>query len=334
MNHVKYGKKNTWLLMLLISFVMYEALWSLIEIQLGELSFDAEAMLWDFAQCALFTSTVFIVDYGCTKFRRGRYARGIAEIICLLIVCSLLIFIIDQVIYEQDDTDDNFWNVVDIYIICIICSLLSIINIQHSYHNQFVTMKQEQERLRLNLLQQQLSPHFMFNSLSTLQGIILSDPHKAEKYVVALSNMLRYITENIGKEKVALSDAVNFIENYVQILDVRFPQHFIFKIGLNNVPYEASIIPVSIQVAVENAIKHNKHSCKCPLEISITLNDKFINVSNRRQPIMAADSFGVGLKNLKERYKLLTGKGLDICETNDYYSIKIPLIYESIDSRG
>lgn len=334
MSFLKYIKRNTWLLMLLVSFVMYEALWSLIEFQLGELYFDTKDILCDFAQCVLFTSAVFFVNYGFRKYRGGRYAESTAEIICIFIVCSLLIFIIDRFFYDQYEADDNFWNMIDVYIICIICSLLSIINIQRSHHERFVAMRQEHDRLRLNLLQQQLSPHFLFNSLSTLQGIILSDSQKAERYVVSLSNILRYITENIGKEKVALSDEVNFIEDYVQILDMRFPQHFIFKKGLDGIPNNASIIPVSIQIAVENAIKHNKHSCKCPLEISITLGGDFVEVSNRKHPIVTVCGSGLGIKNLEERYKLLIGKGLDICETADNYTIKIPLIYEGIDSRG
>lgn len=169
--------------MLLVSFVMYEALWSLIEFQLGELYFDTKDILCDFAQCVLFTSAVFFVNYGFRKYRGGRYAESTAEIICIFIVCSLLIFIIDRFFYDQYEADDNFWNMIDVYIICIICSLLSIINIQRSHHERFVAMRQEHDRLRLNLLQQQLSPHFLFNSLSTLQGIILSDSQKAERYV-------------------------------------------------------------------------------------------------------------------------------------------------------
>lgn len=320
--------------MLFASFLMYEALWSVIELQFDDANFRAEEMAWDFAQCALFTTVVFAVSWGFAKYRSGRYARGIAEIATLLVVNAVVIFLTDEVFNEREETDVNFWGVIDIYVICVICSLLSIIDIQRFYYKRFVAMKQEQSRLRLNLLQQQLSPHFMFNSLSTLRGMIAADPLKAEDYVVQLSNILRYITENIGSDKVTVADALCFIRNYMKMLDVRFPEHFIFNIYDSDMPADAYIVPVSLQIAVENAIKHNNHSRRCPLGISIKCNADAVEVSNKKHPVTFADNLGVGLKNLSERYALLTDKEIEVDETKDYYTVKIPLIYESIDSRG
>lgn len=322
-----------WLLMLIASFFLYELLWYVIEMQLGTLKFDWKGILWDFLQCALFTSVFFIVNYFFVRYKNGRYAQSIIEVGCLLIVNALIIFLTDKILYVQGRHGDNFWDVIDIYVICIICSMFSIINIQQAYHKKFVAFKEEQIKLRLKLLQQQLSPHFMFNSLSVLQGMIAVDTKKAEEYVVTLSDILRYITENIDKEKVALHDALNYIESYVQMLDMRFPKHFLFNIDMNNMPYDTYIVPVSLQIAVENVIKHNNHSQKSPLEISISVGDKTVEVKNRKQPVAFADSLGIGLKNLGERYTLLTGRGIDICETNDYYTVKMPLIYESTNNR-
>lgn len=323
-----------WLQMLFVSFVMYEVLWSVIQIQFEQLNFSAEEILWDFTQCLLFTSTIFIVNWFFTRYHNGKYTQSIVEIACMLIICSLLIFLIDQIIYLQDTEEDKFWNIIDIYVICIICSLLSLINIQHTYHKKIIALEQEQMKLRLNLLQQQLSPHFMFNSLSTLQGIISVDPQKAEEYVITLSDILRYITENISKEKVALTDAINFIKSYTQMLNVRFPEHFIFNIETTNLPPDAYIVPVSMQIAIENAIKHNNHSRKYPLEICIKSNVNSIEVRNKKCLAPFADSIGIGLKNLNERYRLLTGEALNISEDSNYYSVSIPLIYESTDNRG
>lgn len=252
----------------------------------------------------------------------------------MLVVNALVIFLFDNVFYDSDETDLSFWNIIDIYVICIICSLLSIIDIQRFYYKRFVAMRQEQMQLRLNLLQQQLSPHFMFNSLSTLRGMIAADPRKAEDYVVRLSDILRYITENIGREKVNIADALSFIRDYTKMLEARFPEHFIFNIDESDLPTDACIVPVSLQIAVENAIKHNKHSRRCPLEISLRFNGDKVEVGNKKQPMPFADNLGVGLDNLNKRYVLLTGKKIEINETRDYYIVKIPLMYESIDSRG
>jgi len=318
--------------MLTASFLMYEMLWSVIELQFDDVSINTEALSWDFAQCALFTSVVFLVNWAFGKFRGGRYAGGFFEVATLLVVNALVIFLTDKVFNDWDTGDTGFWGVIDIYIICVICSLLSIIDLQRAYSKKLLAMRQEQMRLRLNLLQQQLSPHFMFNSLSTLQGMIAADPHKAEEYVSALSDTLRYITENIGREKVAMADAMKFIRNYVGIQDARSPGHFVFNIDDRDAPGNACIVPVSLQLAVENAIKHNNHSRRRPLEISIAVCADTVVVSNKKQPMPDADSLGIGLRNLNERYKLLIGKELEISENEERYTVRIPLIYESIDS--
>ena len=319
-----------WFRMLLASFLMYEALWSVIQLQYGWLRFNLYETLWDLAQCVFFTLALLGVNLFFSNFRDGRYARKIIELVCMLAVSSLLILIVDKIKYVQNE-DNSFWNIIDIYIICIICLLLSIIDIQHSYHNRLLTIKQKQMQLRLNLLQQQLSPHTVFNSLSSLQGMIATDTEKAEAYVVTLSNIMRYITENIGKEKIALTDALNFIMDYVKMQEARFPNHFVFNIDTSNMPKNAYIIPISLQVVVENAIKHNNHSPRNPLEISISFREDVAEVSNKKQPVAVDNSLGVGLKNLDERYRLLNGNTFDISETQEYYTVKIPLIYESID---
>jgi len=280
----------------------------------------------------MFTSVVFLVDWGFNRFKMMRHAHGVAEVTCILVINALLIILTDNVFPLWETSDDAFWNVIDIYVICIICTLLSIINIQHTYHKELDRLRQEQARLRLNLLQRQLSPHFMFNSLSTLQGMIAADPQKAEEYVLILSDLFRYITKNIAVEKVPLIDAVDFIKGYSRMLNTRFPRHFVFSIKMESLPDGARFVPVSLQIAVENAIKHNDHSPASPLEISITLCGNTVEVRNKRQNIPFTDSLGTGLRNLNERYVLLTGKGLDISETEDSYTVKIPLIYESVDS--
>ena len=109
-----------------------------------------------------------------------------------------MIFAVDNLLYIQDTNDDKLWSIIDIYIICLICSMFSILNFQKVYHKKLIAVKEEQLKLRLNLLQQQLSPHFMFNSLSVLQVLITIDSEKAEKYVDTLSDLMRYFTQNVG----------------------------------------------------------------------------------------------------------------------------------------
>lgn len=313
---------------MLASFAMYEVLWAVVELQFDDAYFDLGETLWDLAQCSMFTAVVFVVNWAFSKFRGGRYARSVAEIGVLLIVNAAVIFLVDKVINERDAADVGFWSVVDIYIICVICSLISIIDLQHSFHTSMLKMRQEQTLLRLNLLQQQLSPHFMFNSLSTLQGAIAADPQMAEEYLDNLSDAMRYITENVGRDRVDLSDALSFIESYMRMLNVRFPGHFVFKIHADDMPKGAGIVPVSMQIAVENAIKHNAHSARQPLHIDIRVKTDSVEVSNSRQPLPYDSGLGVGIENLGRRYQLLIGRGIMSRETQESYAIEIPLIYD------
>lgn len=334
-NHMKQKLIVNWLLMLFASFFLYEVLWLLIDCQFEEPMLDGKDMIWDLAQCGLFTFVVFIVNRFYDKWNRGRFAKSLIEIVTVLIINMLIIFLMDKVLnVEENVSYVNFWSVIDIYIICIISTLLSIIDIQHFYNKKINDMKKKQARLRLSLLQQQLSPHFMFNSLSVLKGIIVTEPQKAEEYVDALSRVLRYITENVGKETVSLTDACFFIENFIKMMNDRFPGHFRFHIDADNMSSDGKIIPVSLQLAIENAIKHNNHSCKCPLEINIVFNNTYVEVSNKIQCTAVTDEgIGIGLKNLNERYILLINKGLYFGHSKDYYTIKIPLIYESTNRR-
>lgn len=319
--------------MLLSSYFMYEVLWLVIKWQLNDMHFDMEEMSWDFAQCVMFTAIIFIINWIYEKWHKGLYSRSIVEYATIIVVNIIAIFIVDKVLYEGKTTDTDLWDVIDIYVICIICSLISIIDIQHFYYKRYITMKRELAGLRLNLLQQQLSPHFMFNSLSTLQGLIATNKQKAEEYVASLSQILRYITGNIGKEEIPVADALVFIKNYIKMLDIRFPEHFVFHIDDRNLAVESSIVPVSLQLTVENAVKHNVHSPRTPLEINISFNAAYVEVSNVIQRTAFTDSLGVGLKNLNERYRLLMDRELEIKEIDNIYSVKIPLRYESTDSR-
>lgn len=320
--------------MLCASFCMYEVLWVVIEWQFNDISFYIEDTAWDLAQCAMFSCVGLIVNFVFTKWRGGRYARSLFELGTLLVTNALVTLVSDKLLFNGGEAYEvNFWSVIDIYIICVICTLFSIIDIQHFYYKEFAKMQKDRMLLRLNLLQQQLSPHFMFNSLSTLQGLIAAEPQKAEEYVATLSLTLRYITENIGKDKVPVADALVFIKSYTKMLGIRFPGHFVFNIDESHTHSHAFIVPVSLQIAVENAIKHNSHSCKRPLQISIVLGNGQIKIKNKLQTVAQTNGTGVGLKNLDERYRLLAGKGVEIETNKEYYTVKIPLIYESTNNR-
>lgn len=186
----------------------------------------------------------------------------------------------------------------------------------------------ERQSAELNALKSELDPHFIFNSFSTLAPLISTDAEKAQTFTTKLAQAYKYLLLNKDRDLISLSDELHFIEDYFFLLQIRHEGKLKLQIELNEIaPYQIMILPFSLQVLLENAIKHNRFSEKAPLEITISLHDQFIQVSNTiyAKPY-AVESTHVGLKNLSARYKLTCKRDIAICQTHDKFTVKLPFI--------
>ena len=175
-------------------------------------------------------------------------------------------------------------------------------------------------------LKNQINPHFLFNNLNTLSSLIHTQTETAEIFINRLSLIYRYILENSHKDKVSLQSELAFIKDYFFLYKIRDEDKIQLTIDLEN-PDNYEILPVSLQLLIENAIKHNMATHDKPLKISIFRDNRYIVVKNNLQKMPAGlESTKMGLKNLSERVKLLTGKELVINETKSDFIIKVPLI--------
>jgi sensor histidine kinase YesM len=175
-------------------------------------------------------------------------------------------------------------------------------------------------------LKNQVNPHFLFNSLNTLSSLISTQPEIADEFIGRLSSIYRYILENSTKDKVPLQSELTFINDYFFLHKIRDDNKIRMEINIQD-PDKYLILPVSLQILVENAIKHNIATRENPLKISIYAEGDYISVKNNLQKMSARlSSTGIGLKNLAERTKLITGKLLQIEETKSDYIVKLPLI--------
>lgn len=186
----------------------------------------------------------------------------------------------------------------------------------------------EQAHLRAQLisLQQQISPHFLFNSLSTLKTIAGDQPTK--DYIVQLAGVYRYVL-NFNEEYLAqLKDEISFIRSYLYIMNERFEDSLTVAINIQEDHLKLMIPSLSLQLLIENAIKHNTISPEQPLHISISTNElPALIVSNNFQPKhISTEGTGTGLKNIVERYKLLSGKSIAIDQDTERFSVTIPLL--------
>lgn len=176
-------------------------------------------------------------------------------------------------------------------------------------------------------LKSQVNPHFLFNSLNTLTSLINSEVETANRFIGKLSLIYRYILDNSTRTKIPLKEEIDFIWDYFYMHQIRNEGKINLKIDVKETEYQYKIMPVSLQLLVENAIKHNMATVENPLKIHIFLEDGYIVVSNNVQKMATQiNSTKIGLKNLKERVRLVTDDEIIISESESTFSVKIPLI--------
>ena len=194
--------------------------------------------------------------------------------------------------------------------------------------------EKERDRLRLQVLDNQLSPHFVFNNFSILAELIDVNPRKASEYLMHLSKVYRYTLSHQEHSTVSLQDELSYLEHYLSLLRERFGTCIQVSIDSEVQQLKGEVPPSVLQMLIENAIKHNEHTEANPLMIQVTGDNKHIEVRNIKHPVTGADSANVGLHNIVERYHLLVQKDITVNETVDDYCVTIPLIevkYENTD---
>jgi sensor histidine kinase YesM len=187
-------------------------------------------------------------------------------------------------------------------------------------------LREEKLIFQNETLKNQVNPHFLFNSLNTLSSLIVTNPDVAERFIIRLSSIYRYILENSQKDRVPLQNELMFISDYFDLHRVRDEKKILLDINTPDASkYE--IFPVSLQILIENAIKHNMATRDNPLAISIYLEDEYIVVKNNLQKMaVQLKSTKIGLKNLAERVSLISKRDLIIDEANGYFTVKVPLL--------
>lgn len=200
---------------------------------------------------------------------------------------------------------------------------------------EYEQLKTEKLQNSYNALMGQINPHFFFNSLNGLNALIQSgEKQQTLAYLDELSNVFRYILQSNKKELVTLAEELQFVKAYTYLLSVRYEGKLFFSIQADT-PYLLWYLPIlSVLPLIENAVKHNVISKQYPLQIDIytTHEDKLI-ISNKIHP-KSEDSkgSGIGLKNLWGRYRMLTGKDIQISNRKEYFKVTLPLLNKPIHS--
>jgi two-component system LytT family sensor kinase len=210
---------------------------------------------------------------------------------------------------------------------------LNCVNAIVFYMNRTKKAQLEAERFKkvsieaqFEALRNQINPHFLFNSFNVLSTLVYKDPDTSAKFIAQLSHVYRYLLYSQEKKVVALPDEMEFTNAYLFLLKIRFGENLIIQIGeLGNMEYY--IAPATLQMLIENAIKHNVVSRKAPLTINISRDADMLVVSNNLQlKEVKEPSTQVGLKNILNRYLFLTDRKVTIREENNQFTVRIPLL--------
>lgn len=188
-------------------------------------------------------------------------------------------------------------------------------------------LEKEKATVQYDNLKNQLNPHFLFNSLTSLNSLIFENPQLASEFLQQLSKVYRYVLENKEKTLVSLSTELGFISHYTKLLLSRFENGLVVNIKLSDAALDKKILPVTLQILIENAIKHNVISKDKPLQIDIYDESAYLVVKNTLQAKhIIEESNKQGIENLKNLYSVLIEKEIVIEKTADCFSIRIPLI--------
>jgi two-component system LytT family sensor kinase len=217
------------------------------------------------------------------------------------------------------------------FLLCIVMNLIyfGTIYFFNWKHNlvHLSNMQREQTLVKYNALRNQLNPHFLFNALTSLNSLIFENQQLASDFLQQLSKVYRYVLQNKERVTVPLTTELEFISHYIFLLKTRFGNAIEIKMALPDNIKEKEIVPVTLQILIENATKHNIVSKEIPLKISITTDNgyiSFVNGVNKKSQVEHSNK--QGLENLKSLYRYLSERPIEIIEEKSQFQVRIPLI--------
>jgi sensor histidine kinase YesM len=228
----------------------------------------------------------------------------------------------------------------DVILIVALVNVICVLFVTHVYETVFIVKEHQNEQVKnselqrakaeaeLSALKNQIDPHFMFNSLNTLTHLINVDPGKALVFTENLAEVYRYILSQKDQTLVLLDDELDFTHKYTDLLHLRFGNALIINKRFNGTAGKDFLIPpTSVFVAFENAVKHNEISEKTPMQIDVDVKSHWLLITNSiRERKSKTHSSGIGLKNLDERFRLVTGKGINSHREGNDFVVQLPLI--------
>ena len=227
--------------------------------------------------------------------------------------------------------------------VVVLANVICVLFVTHAYETMFLIRERESDLMRverlerarvqseLGALKAQIDPHFLFNSLNTLGHLIGSDAQRGREFCDALAEVYRYVLASREQDLVALADELAFVRRYHRLLVLRFGQAMQLEVSpeLDRAALsgELRVVPLALQTLIENAVKHNQVGAETPLVVSLHWTGDAISVRNLHRPRLSSlPSSGLGLANLDERCRLVTGRALHISADGPNFEVTVPVV--------
>lgn len=317
-----------WFIMSVATLILTYMIWLLMYGIVDFKEIVEEGVVFDAIYCSVYSLySLSISNYIGSLFGKNNFSkkRFILHIFLIFIANICYAFILENVLKDYwNEGNDDYWD--RLYISGILATLMTMVNACKYYYSIIIQKDKENMDLYSNLLRLQMNPHFIFNSLNTLADLIQVNPARAEKYTLRLSEIYRYIVNHLDDNAITICEEIYFVRTYCELQELRMPDTVIAQIEEKLDESKDLILPLTVQMLVENAIKHNCHTKEKPLLISIFRQQGYLVVRNELKPIKSSfPTTQKGLQNLVKRYKQI-GKELVVSNNDSFFEVKIPIL--------
>ncbi|MET7027868.1 2TM domain-containing protein [Sediminicola luteus] len=316
----------------------------------GTSVFFDEKLFEGYLDTIVYAVTIYLANAYIWIYLSKKYGSGLFTLknmvigFCSNIVISVLAILVVRIVINVGFGNMSLSvflaseNLTFYYLAFLIALVLTLIFYSFFYYRYRQENKVKEQKIiagtasaKFDALKNQLDPHFLFNSLNVLTSLIEEDPVQAQKFTTSLSKVYRYVLEQKNKDLVTVDEELEFARTYVRLLKMRFEDSIIFHIPDQSNNPEAKIVPLSLQLLLENAVKHNVVTSKRPLHIKVFERNGMLCVSNNLQEKQVVKkSSGVGLHNIQQRYQILTDKKVIINKTASEFSVQLPMLVKQI----
>lgn len=316
----------------------------------GNIVTDRERLFTYFVYNQLYSVVLYLTNvyffrflwkrYGPKLFTFRIFLRGFLGVILVTIAALVLLRVITEIVIEgqvlSDFIAEQSWE--SYYISFVISIVITVIFYSVFYYRFKQDHKVKEQKIiaktasaQFDALKNQLDPHFLFNSLNVLTSLIEENPEAATRFTTSLSKVYRYVLEQKNKELVTVEEELKFAKIYMSLIKMRFEDSIVFTLPEKVSNPEARVVPLSLQLLLENAVKHNQVTPSKKLYISIVEQNGNLLVKNNIQPKkVVKESSGVGLQNIRQRYYLVTDRPVDIKQDTKEFSVSIPLLTKNV----